>query len=151
MLCSLRALSPHPSFTSPHVSAGLTQSTINPLLVKLCKSKITAHLHSFVPHFVFPTFGINFQILFNLILPSRSSRHLFTIISDCPLSKAMIFLGQITFQLASKTSHRLGILRCIKSFLGTPELLFTYKAFICSLMEWKQSSSRLFKSPTISL
>ena len=33
------------------VSAGFTWSTINLLLVKLPKSKITAHLHSFVPLF----------------------------------------------------------------------------------------------------
>ena len=36
-------------FVPPWVSAGLTQSTINPLLVKLPQSRITAHLHSF-PH-----------------------------------------------------------------------------------------------------
>ena len=38
--------------------------------------------------------------------------------------------------LASKASRRLGILRHAKSFLGTLELLTTYKAFICSLMEY---------------
>uniref|UniRef100_A0A8C4QRG2 DOMON domain-containing protein n=1 Tax=Eptatretus burgeri TaxID=7764 RepID=A0A8C4QRG2_EPTBU len=37
--------------------------------------------------------------------------------------------------LASKPSHRLGILHRTKSFLGPPELLTTYKAFVCSLME----------------
>ena len=42
---ALSVLSPHPT----QVSAGLTQSTINPLLVKLPKSRITAHFHSFVP------------------------------------------------------------------------------------------------------
>ena len=38
--------------------------------------------------------------------------------------------------LASKLSHRLGILSHAKSFLGPPELLTTYKAFVCSLMEY---------------
>ena len=38
--------------------------------------------------------------------------------------------------LASKASHRLGILRRAKSFLGPPELLNTYKVFVCSLMEY---------------
>ena len=38
--------------------------------------------------------------------------------------------------LASKASHRLGILHCAKSFLGPPELLTTYKAFVHSLMEY---------------
>ena len=37
--------------------------------------------------------------------------------------------------LAYKASHRLGILRRAKSFLGPPELLITYKAFFRSLME----------------
>ena len=39
-------------------------------------------------------------------------------------------------KLASKASHRLGTLCCAKSFLGTPELPTTNKAFICSLMEY---------------
>ena len=39
-------------------------------------------------------------------------------------------------KLASKASRQLGILRRAKSFLGTPELLTTYKAFIRSLMEY---------------
>ena len=38
--------------------------------------------------------------------------------------------------LASKASHRVGILHYAKSFLGPPELLNTYKAFIRSLMEY---------------
>ena len=38
--------------------------------------------------------------------------------------------------LASKSSCRLGILHRAKSFLGPPELLTTYKAFVCSLMEY---------------
>ena len=40
------------------------------------------------------------------------------------------------YNLASKASRRLGILHRAKSFLGTPELLTTYKAFIHSLMEY---------------
>ena len=35
----------------PEVSAGLTRSTINPFLMKPPKSRITAHLHSFVTPF----------------------------------------------------------------------------------------------------
>ena len=38
-------------------------------------------------------------------------------------------------KFASKARPQLGILRHTKSFLGTTELLSTYKAFICSLME----------------
>ncbi len=38
--------------------------------------------------------------------------------------------------IASKVSRRLGILRRAKSFLGPPELLTTYKAFVRSLMEY---------------
>ena len=42
-------------------------------------------------------------------------------------------------KLASKASCRLGILRCAKSFLGPPELLTIYKAFVRSLMEYYSS------------
>ena len=49
-------------------------------------------------------------------------------------------------KFVSNGSRRLGILRCIKSFLGTPELLSTYKPFICSLMEY--CSPLLAGSPT---
>ena len=38
--------------------------------------------------------------------------------------------------LASKASRRLGILPRAKSFLGPPELLTMYKAFVRSLMEY---------------
>uniref|UniRef100_A0A8C4Q7D4 Uncharacterized protein n=1 Tax=Eptatretus burgeri TaxID=7764 RepID=A0A8C4Q7D4_EPTBU len=38
--------------------------------------------------------------------------------------------------LASKASCRLSILHRAESFLGTPEFLTTYKAFVCSLMEY---------------
>ena len=38
--------------------------------------------------------------------------------------------------LASKASRRLGILHRAKSFLGTPELLTTNKAFVRNLMEY---------------
>ena len=38
--------------------------------------------------------------------------------------------------MASKASRRLGILHRAKSFLGPPELLTTYKAFVHSLMEY---------------
>ena len=38
--------------------------------------------------------------------------------------------------LASKASPRLGILRRAKFFLGSPELLTTYKAFVRTLMEY---------------
>ena len=39
-------------------------------------------------------------------------------------------------KLAPKPSCQLSILHRTKSFLGTPEVLSTYKAFICSLMEY---------------
>uniref|UniRef100_A0A8C4PX44 RNA-directed DNA polymerase from mobile element jockey n=1 Tax=Eptatretus burgeri TaxID=7764 RepID=A0A8C4PX44_EPTBU len=39
-------------------------------------------------------------------------------------------------KLASIASQRLGILRRAKSFFGTPELLTTYKTFVCSMMEY---------------
>ena len=40
-----------PCSALPQFSAGHLRSTINPLLVKLPKSRITVHLHSFVPLF----------------------------------------------------------------------------------------------------
>ena len=42
---ALSAICPH------HISAGRSKSANNPLLVKLPKSRITAHLHSFIPLF----------------------------------------------------------------------------------------------------
>ena len=60
----------------PHISAGSTRSAINLLLVKLPKSRITAHRHSLIP--LFPTSGTNSHTLFNPTLPSRSSKQLFT-------------------------------------------------------------------------
>ena len=45
-------------------------------------------------------------------------------------------------KLASKASRRLGILHRGKSFLVKPELLTTYKAFICSLMEYSPPTLR---------
>ena len=42
---TLSAICPH------HISAGHSRSANNPLLVKLPKSRITAHLHSFIPLF----------------------------------------------------------------------------------------------------
>ena len=38
-------------YVPPHFSAGCSRSASNPLLVKLTKSRITAHLHSFIPLF----------------------------------------------------------------------------------------------------
>ena len=76
-LCSFHAL-----------SQGCTQSNINALLLKLPKSRITAHLHSFVS---LPACRINFHMLFNHIFPSRSSKQLFTAISHRPQFKIMIF------------------------------------------------------------
>ena len=38
----------------PHISAGCYRSASNRLLVKLPKSRITAHLHSFIPLFFLP-------------------------------------------------------------------------------------------------
>ena len=45
-------------------------------------------------------------------------------------------MGKPHFNLTSKASRRLGILSRAKSFLSPPELLTTYKAFVCSLMEY---------------
>ena len=42
---ALSAICPH------HISAERSRSTNNPLLVKLPKSRITAHIHSFIPLF----------------------------------------------------------------------------------------------------
>ena len=57
---------------------------------KLPKSRITAHLHSFIPLFL-PTFRINSHTLFNPIFPSRSSKQLFTTTSYLPPSKTTTF------------------------------------------------------------
>ena len=46
---------------------------------------------SFFCSLLFPTCGMNFHILFNLIIPSRSSRQLFLTISDHPPSKTIFF------------------------------------------------------------
>ena len=70
----------------PHVSTGLTGSTINPFLIKLPKSRITAHV---ICSIFFSACQTNFHNLFNLIPPSRSSRQLFTTISDHPKSKTI--------------------------------------------------------------
>ena len=52
-------------------------------------------------------------------------------------------------KLASKSSNQLGILRRTKSFPGTPELLSTNKASICSLMEdWSPSLLGWLPCPT---
>ena len=74
---------------TPKVSARHTQSTTNPILVKLPKSRITAHLHSFLPLF-FPACETIFHILFNLILPLQVSKT--AVHHDRPQSKTMIFL-----------------------------------------------------------
>ena len=79
---AVSAICPH------HISAGRSRSANNPLLVKLPKSRITAHLHSFIP--LFPTFGTNSLTLFNPILPSRPSKQLFTTTSYHPPSKSSI-------------------------------------------------------------
>ena len=51
--CVLNGLAPSAlSAICPHqISAGCSRSANNPLLVKLPKSRITAHLHSFIPLF----------------------------------------------------------------------------------------------------
>ncbi len=43
------------------------------------------------------------------------------------------YLSNLNFP---KASHRLGVLRRAKSFLGTTDLLTTYKTFIRSLMDY---------------
>ena len=78
-LCPLRALS---------LPGNCRTHTVHrsPLLVKRPKSRPTAHLHSFSP--CFSHCGTTFNTLFNLILPSRSSRQLFTTISSQPHPKS---------------------------------------------------------------
>ena len=70
-------------------SAGRTQSTTTPFELN-CRNPeslfTSTHLFLF-----FPTCRTTFHTLFNLILSSRSSRQLFTIISSHPPSKIMIF------------------------------------------------------------
>ena len=80
---ALSAICPH------HISSGRLRSASNSLLVKLPKSRIVAHLHSFIP--LFSPFGINSLTLFNPILPSRSSKQLFTTTSYRPPSNSSIF------------------------------------------------------------
>ena len=76
-----------PRFVS-QISAEDKCSTNNPFLVKLPKSRN----HCEPPYlFIFPTRGTNLHILFNFILPSRSSTQLFTTIPDHPRFKTMIF------------------------------------------------------------
>ena len=79
----LSAICPH------RISTGCSRSANKPLLLKLPKSRITAHLHSFISLFL-PTFGINSLTLFNPILPFRSSKQLFTT-TYRPPSKSSIF------------------------------------------------------------
>ena len=52
-----------------------------------------------------------------------------------PLSHDLSWANYIS-KLVSKASFQLGFLRHAKSILGTSELLSTYKAFICSLLEY---------------
>ena len=70
------------------VFAGCAQSTSHPIPLKLPKSRITAHLLSFVPPFL--THGTNFPSLFSPILSSRTSRYLFPTSSVHPSSVLMI-------------------------------------------------------------
>jgi len=71
---ALSAICPH------HISPGCSRSTSNPLLVKLPKSRITAHFH-FHSSFFLPL-EENSLTLFNPILPSKSSNQLFTTTSS---------------------------------------------------------------------
>ena len=77
-----------------HISVGCSRSASHPLLVKLPKSRITAHLHSFILLF-FPSFGTNSHTLFNPTPPSMPSKQLFTTISYLPPSKTMIFFTSV--------------------------------------------------------
>ena len=69
---------PSPCSILNKCSVGHMRSTSNPYLVKLLKSRTTAHLHSFIP---LPICGTTFHTHFNLILLSCSPRQLFTMIS----------------------------------------------------------------------
>ena len=80
--CALCFVPPPPGFCAAY--------TVHhqPLLVKLPISRINTSTHLFL---FFPVCETNFHILFNLVLPYRSSRQLFTAISNCPQSKTMTF------------------------------------------------------------
>ena len=80
---ALSAICPH------HKTSGRSRSASNSLLVKLPKSRIAAHLHSFIP--LFPRLWNKLLTLFNPILPSRPSKQLFTTTSYHPPSKSSIF------------------------------------------------------------
>ena len=79
-------MSPTPS---PHISTGRSRSTSNPFLVKLPKSRITAHLHSFIP--LFPHLSNKLPHSFQSHSSLQVFKKLFTTISYLPPSKTSIF------------------------------------------------------------
>ena len=76
-------------YVPPIFPQGARGPPATPLLIKLPKSRITAHLHSFIP--LFSCFGTNLHTLLSPSLPSRSSKQLFTTISYLPPSISSIF------------------------------------------------------------
>jgi len=74
----------------PQVSTGCTWSTSTPSEWNcLNLEPLLTSTHLFL--FFFPTRAIAFHTLFNLLIPSRSSRQLFTTISSHSTSKTVIF------------------------------------------------------------
>ena len=80
---SVLCLSPTPRFLqSTHSPPS------NPFCWNYLNTGITANLHSIL--LFFTAHGTNFHIIFNLILPSQSSRQLYTTTSNRPQYKTMI-------------------------------------------------------------
>ena len=67
--------------------------------------------------------------------PHKYSRKLSSKLLRLSISHDLSWANIIS-NLASKASRQLGILHHTKSFLGTPELLSTYRAFIHSWIEY---------------
>ena len=80
---AVSAICPH------HISAGCSRSANNPLLVKLPKLQITAHLHSFIP--LFSRLWNKLPHTIQSHLPSRPSKQLFITTSYHLPSKSSIF------------------------------------------------------------
>ena len=88
-----------PTQTPPHFSAGCTWFTSNPLSGETQKSRITAHLHAFVPVFFPPVESTSTFSSISFFL-----RQLFTTISDRLQSKTMIFSTPVNLHPSPPTS-----------------------------------------------
>ena len=103
---------------------GCSRSAKNPLLVKLPKSRITAHHHPFIP-LIF-TSGTNSHTLFNPNLSSRFSKQLVTTISYLFPSKTMILSTPVN---PPQTNHpSIGTILCAECWCCLSSLLLGYWA-----------------------